>query len=100
MRINFNANREDDSYPSCKSTVSNSESFEASTSDTELSKASSSETSLEDSNENYFERTKTALKAQFTSQLPSLAFTIMRSLYRPIMRSLMVKYYGYGFLET
>lgn len=97
MRINFNANKEYDSYLSSESTVLNTESFEASTSDTELSKASSSE----DSNEKFFERTKIAEKARYTFQLPlSSTFTIMGSLFGYFTRSLMVKYYGHGFLET
>lgn len=98
MRINFNVNREYDSYLPPISTVSNSESFEASTSDTKLSKASSSEISSED--EKYFERTMTADKAESVFQQPlSSTFTRMRSWYRSIKRSLMVKCYAYGFLE-
>lgn len=68
MRINFNVNREYDSYLPPISTVSNSESFEASTSDKKLSKASSSEISSED--EKYFERTMTADKAESVFQQP------------------------------
>eukprot|EP00105_Crassostrea_gigas_P044667 XP_019928815.1 PREDICTED: serine/threonine-protein kinase Nek4-like isoform X2 [Crassostrea gigas] len=98
MRINFNVNREYDSYLPPISTVSNSESVEASTSGTKLSKASSSEISSED--EKYFERTMTTDKAESVIQQPlSSTFTMMRSWYRSIKRSLMVKCYDYGFLE-
>ncbi|XP_052688322.1 uncharacterized protein LOC128166907 isoform X2 [Crassostrea angulata] len=91
MRINFNVNREYDSYLPPISTVSNSESVEASTSGTKLSEASSSEISSED--EKYFERTMTADKADSESvfQQPlSSTFTMMRSWYRSIKRSLMI----------
>lgn len=100
MRINFNVNREYDSYLPPLSTVSNSESVEASTSGTKSSEASSSEISSED--EKYFERTMTADKADSESvfQQPlSSTFTMMRSWYRSIKRSLMVKCYDNGFLE-
>lgn len=98
MRINFNVNREYDSYLPPISTVPNSESVEASTSGTKLSKASSSEISSED--EINFERTMTADKAESVIQQPlSSTFTMMRSWYRSIKRSLMVKCYDYGFLE-
>lgn len=96
MRINFNVNREFDTYLPPISTVSNSESVEASTSGTKLSKASSSEISSED--ERYFEGTMTADKAESFFQQPlSSTFTMMRSWYRSIKRSLMVKCYDYGF---
>lgn len=98
MRINFNVNIEYDSYLPPISTVSNSESVEASTSGTKLSNASSSEISSED--EINFERTMTADKAESVIQQPlSSTFTMMRSWYRSIKRSLMVKCYDYGFLE-
>lgn len=81
FRLNINA-REHDSYLPSRSTVSNSESFEARTSDTSLSKASGSETSLEDSYEKKFERTMTADQAEFTFQHTlSSTFTKMRSLF-------------------
>lgn len=98
MRINFNVNRKFDSYLPPISTVSNSESVEASTPGTKLSKASSSEISSED--EKYFEGTMTADKAESVFQQPlSSTFTKMRSWYRSIKRSLMVKCYDYGFSE-
>lgn len=86
LRINFN-DREYDSYLSSRSTVSNTEFFEASTSDTELSRAIDQETSLEDS-----ERTMTADRARSTfQQTLSSTFRIMRSWYRSLKRNLMVK---------
>lgn len=100
MIINCNVNRENDSYLPSGSTVLNSELFEARTSDTELSKANGSETSLEDSYEKNFEKTMTADQAGFTFQNPvSFTFTKIRSLFGCFKRSLMVKYYDYGFLE-
>lgn len=100
MIINCNVNRENDSYLPSRSTVSNSESFETRASNTELSKASGSKTSLEDSYEKNFEKTMTADQAGFTFQNPvSFTFTKIRSLLGCFKRSLMVKYYDYGFLE-
>lgn len=100
MIINCNVNRENDSYLPSRSTVSNSESFETRASNTELSKASGSKTSLEDSYEKNFEKTMTADQAGFTFQNPvSFTFTKIRSLFGCFKRSLMVKYYDYGFLE-
>lgn len=92
LRINFNDNGEYDSYLSSRSTVLNTESFETSISDTELSKAIDQETSLEDSYENYSETTMTADRARSTFQQPlSSTFRIMRSWYRSLKRSFMVK---------
>lgn len=100
MRVNCNVNREYDIYLPSRSTVSNSELFEARTPVIKLSKASVSETSLEDSYENNFEKTMTADQAGFTFQNPvSFTFTKIRSLFGCFKRSLMVKYYDYGFFE-
>lgn len=102
MRINFNANiallaPKYDSYLSSGSTVSNTESYEARTLDIESSKASDSE----DSNKNYFEKTKTAEKVRYTFQLPLYyTYKIIGSLFGCFTRILMVKYYGHEFFET
>lgn len=70
-----------------KSTVSNSESFDA----------SGSETSSE--NEKYFERTMAADRARSTFRPPPSTFTRIRSVLRSF-KDWMVKYYKHGILET
>lgn len=94
LKINFNANREYDNYTSCRSTVSNTESFEASTSD----KANGSETSLE--HENYIENTITADKAQSTFQRPYFNSTIPRSLCKFFEGLVLVRNFDHGFLDS
>lgn len=91
FKMYINANREYDNYPSCTSTVSNTESFEASTSD----KANGSETCLE--HENYLENTITADKIRSTSQPPSSTFTIIRSLFTSLKSSVMVRHFDDSF---
>lgn len=77
-----------------KSTVLNSESFDATTPDTELSKVSGSETSSEN-----FERTMAADRARSTLRPPPSTFTRIRSVLRSV-KDWMVKYYKHGILET
>lgn len=86
LKINLNANIEYDNYPSCRSTVSNSESLEAHTSD----EFNGSETGLD--HENYFENTISADKARSTFQPPSSTFTMIRSLFTSFKKSVMVRY--------
>lgn len=86
LKINFKANREYDNYPSCRSTVSNSESLEAHTSE----QFNASLISLE--HENYFENTITDDKARSTLKPPSSTFTMIRSLFTSFKRSVMVRY--------
>lgn len=76
-----------------KSTVLNSESFDATTPDTELSNVSGSETSSEN-----FERTMAADRARSLRPPPS-TFTRFRSVLRSV-KDWMVKYYKHGILET
>lgn len=90
-------NPEYESNFSSKSTVSNSESFDARTPDTELSKVSGSETSSE--NEKYFERTMAADKARSTLRPPPSTLTRIRSVLRSV-KDWMVKYYKHGILDT
>lgn len=82
---------------SSKSTVSNSESFDATTPDTELSKVSGSETSSE--NETYFGGTMAADRARSTLRPPPSTFTRIRSVLRSV-KDWMVKYFKHGILET
>lgn len=85
-----------DSYLYSGSTVSKTESYEARTLDIESSKASDSE----DSNKNYFKKTKTAEKVRYTFQ-PPLYYTykIMGSLFGCFTRILMVNTMDTNFLK-
>lgn len=94
LKINFKANREYDNYPSCRATVSNSESFEVHTSE----QFNASQTSLE--HENYFENTITDDEARSTLKPPSSTFTMIRSLFTSFKRRVMVRYFDHRFLDT
>lgn len=94
LKINFKANREYDNYPSCRATVSNSESLEAHTSE----QFNASLINLE--HENYFENTITDDKARSTLKPPSSTFMMIRSLFTSFKRSVMVRYFDHIFLDT
>lgn len=88
LKINFKANREYDNYPSCRATVSNSESLEVHTSE----QFNASQTS--------FENTITDDEARSTLKPPSSTFTMIRSLFTSFKRSVMVRYFDHRFLNT